>query len=238
MALTKVRLPVADIAAISNGSSKVDMSTSGGDVVVTVGGTTIATFSSTGVNLGSLDVTTTGTINSQDVLLSQGAVAAKAEAATTQGVVGTTSAHPLSLIANAIEGLSIATDGQVTLGVEGTATDHLVTKSYVDGLTGLGASDFSATTATTGSLTIPNSTGNDLIINWGQTGSITNTQVTATFDTAFPNAYLVGFVSSQKSTGMQHNRSPYIGGTPGTTSMVVAQPEAVSKQVNWLAIGY
>jgi hypothetical protein len=202
MALTKVRLPVADIQNISNGNSKVEIATASGDAVVTVAGTTVGTFSSSGLDLGGLTVVA-DTLEGEIVSLSQGAVASKIEAAVSQGIVGTTSAHPFSLIANAIEGLSIATDGKVSLGVEGTANGHLVTKEYVDNAAG--ASGNTATLASEGHVSIATTSG-DLIINWGTVSGDNSSLIPVTFNQAFPTAAFVAVaVRVSTSTSSRQN---------------------------------
>lgn len=237
MALTKVRLPVADIEQISNGNSNVDIASSGGDINAVVAGVTVGTFNATGLDLGALTLAAR-IISARDVNLLNGTVATQLHSDATEGVLGTTSAHPLSIIANNVEAFLVETDGQVQLGVEGTATNHLVTKSYVDANAGVAASGFVANTSVNGSLTIPNSTGNDLIINWGITNSINEASgaVAVVFDKAFPNSFLHAQVSRNIASNGAEEGVNVAGGS--TTGMNIYPSYGISSPVYWLAIGY
>jgi hypothetical protein len=232
MALTKVRLPVADIESISNGTSNINIATEDGNAVVTVGGTTIGTFSSTGLNLGGLTLIV-DTLQGEIVSLSQGAVASKIEAAVSQGVAGTTSAHPFSLIANAIEGLSIGTDGRVSLGVQGNANGHLVTKQYVDNAAG--ATSTTATMASEGHVSIPTTSGN-LIINWGTVNGNNNNLIPVTFNQTFPTAAFVA-MAVRVSTSTSLDRTVNVANL-STTGMNIRNNTNTSTPVYWMAIGY
>jgi len=190
MALTKVRVPVASISKIDSGTSNVNIASAGADITNTVAGTLISTTSPTGVVYPATMRVTTPLITSEDVTLATTAGAtARVKTTATKLQVGTTSAHVTELLANAIVALTLETGGKVQLPVEGTAANHLVTKAYVDAAAA-SASAITATLATTGTISIPNSTGTNFIIKWGVTnGSGVLTQVT--FAAAFPNAIFV-----------------------------------------------
>jgi hypothetical protein len=235
--LTKVRFPVSAISQIANGTSKVDIASSGADVITTVSGNTIATAQTTGLLINAVKVLTAKQITSEVISLSTAAGASATVGTTgTKGQVAVTSAHPLDLIANAISGLLIGTDGKVTLGVQGTSAAHLVNKSYVDAA----ASSASATTATVasnGTISIPNSSGTNLVVKWGtQAGSGVLTQVT--FGVAFPNAIYVALaIPTHNSTA---NSDGWFGVyNKQLTGFQINQANRASSTYswNWIAIG-
>jgi len=241
MALTKVRVPVADIEAIQNGTSNVTISTAADDIVVTRGGTTIATFDATGMTFGATLTVVVDNITSEQIdLATTAGAAATIQTNATDLSIETTSAHPVVLGANSTDALTIATDGKVALSVDGTAADHLIDKGYVDTQVALAASlaDIVATNTSTGSLSIPNSSGNDIIINWGITASITRGAgaTAVTFDTAFPNAFLQGYVSRNIASSGAEAGVNWANGS--TTGMDVYQSGSASSPVSWFAIGY
>ena len=237
MALTKVRLPVADISAISDNDSNVTVDDAGGTIDVVVNGATIASFDATGVDLGVL-AASLQTLAAQDVDVVNGTVVGQVHADAAEVLIGTTSAHPTTIMANSIDGLEVGTDGKVTLGVEGTGVGHLVTKAYVDAAVALGLTltSVDSTVASSGHITIPNSSGNDLIINWGVTASISNTQAAVTFDEAFPNACFVAMATRQNGTASLESAAHV--NTITTTGMNVVNSGGTSSPVGWIAIGY
>jgi len=239
MALTKVRLPVADIAAISNGTSDVTIGSSGGDAVVTIGGTVVTTISATGATYGTGLTVVVDNITSEQIDLATTAGAA----GTLQTTLGqmeleTTSAHPLVLGANSIDGLTIETDGQVTLGVVGDATGQLIDKNYVDTAVALlpALTDIVGVIGTTGSLTIPNSSGNDLIIKWGKTASIGATTQAVSFASAFPTAIFTVYLSLNNTSSSGDNNTAY--GAETTAGFNIYKGNSGSHPVSWFAIGY
>ena len=239
MALTKVKEIVADIASISNGTSDVSIASAGGDIVATRGGTVIVTHGATGSTYGAGLTVVVDNINSEVIQLGT-ASGAELTFQTTlaQGELETTNAFPLVLGANNIEALEIATDGKVTLNVEGTGVGHLVTKAYVDAAATTASvqlADMVFNAASPGSLVIPNDTGNDFIINWGITASLSEASEAVVFDTAFPNAALGAMATRIAS----HNRSDAAHcNSVTTTGMNVSQSGGNSTQVYWLAYGY
>ena len=237
MALTKVRLPVADISAISDNDSNVTVDDAGGTIDVVVNGATIASFDATGVDLGVL-AASLQTLAAQDVDVVNGTVVGQVHADAAEVLIGTTSAHPTTIMANSIDGLEVGTDGKVTLGVEGTSVGHLVTKAYVDAAVALGLTltSVDSTVASSGHITIPNSSGNDLIINWGVTAPISNTQAAVTFDEAFPNACFVAMATRQNGTASLESAAHV--NTITTTGMNVVNSGGTSSPVGWIAIGY
>jgi len=239
MALTKVRLPVADIAAIANGTSDVTIGSAGGDIVVSRGGTVITTIGATGYTFGAGLNVTVDVINSESIDLSTTAGAAGTLQTTLgQMELGTTSAHPLVLGANNIDGLTVETDGQVTLGVVGDTASQLIDKNYVDTALALvpALSDITAVIGTEGSLTIPNSTGNDLILKWGKTAAIGATSQAVTFATPFPTAIFTAYVSLNNTSSSGDNNTAY--GNESTTGFTIYKGNGASHPVSWFAIGY
>jgi hypothetical protein len=234
MALTKVRPPVSDISSISWGSTDASIPVASGDLVITVAGAEIATFSATGVDLGALAVGALE-VDAQDVNVVNGTVIGQVHADATEVVVGTTSAHPLSLIANSVEGLLIGTDGKVTLGVEGTAVGHLVTKAYVDSVVNL-ASSIDGNAASSGHISIPNSSGDDIIINWGSDSGSKSALIPIVFDEPFPNAALCA-VATRNNSSSSIDRTVNVANVT-TTGMDVRNNSNGSTDFYWLAIGY
>lgn len=240
MALTKVRLPVSDIAAISNGTSNVDIASAGSNVIVTAAGVVAATFGSA-ANTLSLPTTVVNLdgVENIDMTVSAGA-SGTMEAIASAIRLWSTSAHSLILGANNLAGLTVGTDGKVTLGVEGTGATHLVTKGYVDTNSGVGTADIVATLANTGHVSIPNSTGNNLIINWGVTAAINNSAATpVTFSQAFPNAAFVAFATRNRAHTGSSNAGEAVDVSSLTTSGMNINPWfGTSSPVYWMAIGY
>lgn len=239
MALTKVRLPVADIAAISNGTSDVTIGSAGGDIVETRAGVIINTIGAAGYTFGAGLTLDVDNISSEDISLSTaGGAAGTLQTTLGQMELETTSAHPLVLGANSIDGLTIETDGQVTLGVVGDEPTHVMDKNYIDTALALKAtlSDIVATIGTEGSITIPNSTGNDLIIKWGKTAAIGATSQAVTFATAFPTAIFTAYLSLNNTSSSGDNNTAY--GNESTTGFTIYKGNSASHPVSWLAIGY
>lgn len=239
MALTKVRSPVADIDTISNGTTNIDIASSGADAIVTVAGTTVATFAATGLTFEAGLTLTVDNIVGEEIDLSTTAGATASITTTAaQLEIETTSAHPVVLGANSIDALTIETDGQVTLGVVGDASGQLVDKNYVDTL--IATVPLLADTVTSltdpGSLVIPNSTGTDFVINWGVTASISNTQTAVTFDTAFPNACFLG-IACRQNAGASLESAAHVKDIT-TSGMNVVNSGGTSSPVGWIAIGY
>ena len=238
--LTKVRVPVSDIAKLSSGTTMIDITSSGGPIDIDVAGLEIVDILNTGVTVDAAKILTAKQITGETVLLSTtaGASASVATGAT-KLQVKTTSAHVLELLANSVLGLTVGTDGKLTLGVQGTSGTHLVNKTYVD-TAAASASATVATIADPGTISIPNSTGNNLVIKWGVTNGSAGIQLTqVTFATAFPNAIFVALVVPQhnvlassdgwwgvynKTTaGFQINQANHLAGT---------------LPYNWVCIGY
>ena len=96
-------------------------------------------------------------------------------------------------------------------------------------------SDIVVNTASNGSLQIPNSTGNDLIVNWGVTASISNTALTVNYDTNFPNAAFVGFAI--RNTGAGNESAAHVQNL-GLTSVDVVNSGGTSSVMYWITIGY
>lgn len=239
MALTKARSPVTDIDQMGFGTTTVVITSSGGPIDVDVAGVNILDLTSTTAIFNPVIPVTADDFNSEVVTLTtSGGAGAVLETQATLASLRTTTAHPLEIGANSITGLTVATDGKVELDVVGTATNHLVDKNYVDTLIALqtALADTTATAATNGSISIPNSTGTEIIFNWGVTASISNTQAAVTFDTAFPNAAFIGLATRQNGTASLES-SAHIN-TLTTTGMNVVNSGGTSSPVGWIAIGY
>lgn len=238
MALTKVRPPVTDISIIDNGTTEVNIPTAGADIDINVAGANVMDISSTTVLIDPLVTLDADNIAGEQVLLATTSGAALTFE--TQALLArllTTSAHPLELGANNITALTVDTAGKVELDVEGTAVNHLVTKSYIDGLAGgaISTTDVVATLTSDGSVTLPTDSG-DLIINWGTNGVVGDgAVVTKTFDTPFTTAFFVGFASP--STSANHDGTLAIIST-GLTSMDVQSSLDKASGFYYLAIGY
>lgn len=235
MALTKVRLPVADIAAISFGTTEVTIASAGGDIDVNVAGVDVIDATSTTVTVGVTLVA--DDLEGEAIELSTASGATLSVQTTlADAEIQTTSAHPLVIGANSTDALTVETDGQVTLGVVGDTGDQLIDKDYVDTAIAAVLGDIVATTAVTGSVTIPNDTGNDLIINWGTSSSLGNdNSEVQTFDTAFPNAFLVGYTTPNRGLG---GNGTFNVNNGGLTSMTVYNTTNSTCACFWLAIGY
>jgi len=241
MALTKVKLPVAAISAIVNGTSDITIGTASGNLVVTRGGTVVGTWSTAGLTLATAGTLDADIISGEAInLATTSGAAATIETTLTQLEIGTSSAHPLELSANDTTALTIATDGKVALAVDGTAANHLVDKGYVDTAVAAAASiaDIAAVTGTTGSISIPNSTGNNLIINWGTTASINSGSgaVAVTFNREFPNAFLQAVVSRVIASNGAEEGVNYASGS--TTGMNIYATYSASSPCSYVAIGY
>jgi len=121
--------------------------------------------------------------------------------------------------------------------VQGTSGGHLVNKTYVDSVASSAASTV-ATIAGTGQISIPNSTGNNLIIKWGQTnGSGALTQVT--FASAFPNAIFIALDAPVMNTAASSDGQFGVYDLQLTGFKInQANKSAATNPWCWLAIGY
>lgn len=239
MALTKARPPVTDISQMANGTTVVDIPTAAADIDIDVAGLDVIDLGSTTITIDDLVTLVANTITGESVSLStSGGAAGSAITDATDLTIGTTSAHPLLLMANSITGLTMGTDGKVALGVDGTGATHLVDKGYVDTQVALAATltDIDATMAVTGHITIPNSTGNDLIINWGAMGSASNNaDTTVTFDQAFANAFFGGVATSTETGGTDGALTIHNG---GLTTMDIHNDTDKTSNGFYIALGY
>ncbi len=237
MALTKVRSPITDISEMGFGTTTVVIASAGGPIDIDVTGLDVVDMTSTTIDVDDLVTVTANLFDTEVITLAtSGGAEGIVETQATLMSVQTTTAHPLELGANSITGLTIAIDGKVELDVVGTATDHLVDKNYVDVADALSSqlSDTTGNMVTNGSIVIPNSTGSDLIINWGQTASIVGT-LNVTFDTAFTSAGFMGLATRQ---GDSSQEATALVGAVSTTSMNVHNSGSGSTPVNWIALGF
>lgn len=223
-----------------NGTTIVDIPTSGGDIDIDVSGSDVIDLAQTSITVDDLVTLVARNMTAETInhITAAGATL-RSRSTATQGEAITQSAHPLVLGANLLNNLTLETTGRTTLGAVGTLASELVDKNYVD--TAIGnvpdiTTDILATLGDPGSFRIPTSAGNDLIINWGSNaGGGDGFQITVTFDTAYPNAFLVGFATP--TTIANHDGT--LVATSGTlTDMVVQSSLDKASGFNYLSIGY
>jgi hypothetical protein len=103
--------------------------------------------------------------------------------------------------------------------------------------TAVSASDVDATLATTGHITIPTNAG-DLIINWGQTGSVTkaSSPVAVVFDEPFPNSFLAAVVARNIASNGGEAGANFAGASG--TGMNIYPTFSGASVVHYIAIGY
>lgn len=239
MALTKVRPPVTAISKLENTTTVVNIPTAAADIDIDVAGLDVLDIGQTEITVDDLV-----TLISKNILTELMAIktAAGAEGVVntnaTEMKVGTTTLDPLEILTNNIPRMTVAATGAVTLDIVGANGDELVDKDYVDTsspASSVALANLIAANTTTGSVQIPNSTGNDLIINWGQTASIASTSEVVTFDTPFPNAIFVGFATRNIVT--QGDNATHAGNY-SLTQMTVSNTGSAASTVAWLAIGF
>lgn len=234
MPLTTVRSPVTDIDQMSFGTTSVIIPSSGGPINVVVTGLSVLDFtSSTAIDVDDLVTLTANVFDTEVITLAtSGGAEGDVHTEATLMSVGTTTGHPLELIANAITGLTIATDGKVELDIDGTAANHLIDKGYVDNLI---TTQASATQSSTGHITIPVSSGNDIIVNWGTEGALVDGgNVVVTFEEAFPNAIYVAFVTPTTSAHFDGTMDITL---KGLTTMNLHSSLDKTTTLDWCAIG-
>jgi hypothetical protein len=235
MALTKVRAIVADISLLSNGTTQIDIPSAGGDVDIDIGGAAAVDISATEFTIDDALTLIANLMTGENITLATGAGATVVLKTTgTEASLITSSAHALDLGANSVTGLTVETDGKVTLPVAGTASDQVMDKAYIDA-GDVAAGQATVTATADGSATIPGDT--DLIIKWGTaTGTGDRTE---TFGVAFPNAIFT-VVATPQSTG-----SATSDGWNGVESIATtgfnwntANRGSYTGAVGWIAIGY
>ncbi len=238
MPLTKVRLPVADIAAISNGTSTMTVLSAGGDMDLNISGANVIDFAETAITIDDLVTLVANTITGESFLpQTTSGAQGKVETGATEFTVGTTSAHTVDLIANNIPTLTLETDQKVTLATVGTAGTHLIDKDYVDTATGTQGGQETATT--TGQIIIPGTT-NDIIFKWGVKSGTGDRTITFADDTAaFPNAIFTA-VATPTSTGSANSDGWNGVENLSTTGFDwnTANRGSYSGSINWMAIGF
>lgn len=240
MALTKVRLPVADIGAISSGTTDVTILSVGGDIDINVAGVDALDITSTTATVGSALTLVSSNITTEDISLSTaGGASGELLTSLSSMTLQTTTAHPTIIGANSTTGLTVETDGKVTLGVVGTLAAQLVDKNYIDTqlATKIASADTTATLATTGEIVLPNSTGNDLIVKWGQSAGTGDRSIT--FGSAFPNAVFTAF-AAPTNTGSPNSDGWWSIDSLSTTGFTfnVANKGSYAGVVYWMVIGY
>ena len=220
------------------GSTVIDIPNTGGPIDVDVAAQNVVDLTaSTAIFDDAITVTANNFAGESIALSTSGGAVGDVFTDATSMEVGTTSVHPLELIANSISGLIVGTDGRVSLNTTGNSSAHLVDKDYVDTeITGV-SSSFIATIAADGALSIPVSTGDDLLMKWGlDTGSGNRT---ITFASAFPNA--IFFVTGTPTAVGSANSDGWYGvDTVGVSSFIwnAANRGSYSGDLYWFAIGY
>ncbi len=241
MPLTKARPPVTAISQLINGTTDINIATAGGNIDVNVNGLDVVDLASTTITIDDLVTLVANTITGETLTQStSGGATMRARTTASQGELETTSNHPVVLGANSTDALTLRTDGEVTLANVGTLAASLVDKNYVDTQVGnqVAASDITANQTATGSLSIPTSTGNDMILNWGITASLSKgSGATAqTFDTAYPNA-VFSIVTARINSSVGAEASANVNNVSLTGFDFIPTYTAAS-QAYWLAIGY
>lgn len=238
MALTKARPPLTAISQMLFGATVIDIPNTGGPIDIDVAAQDVVDLTTTTAIFDDAITVTANNLEGEEYALStSGGAAGDVKTTATSMEVGTTSIHPLQLIANSISGLIVGTDGRVTLDTTGNSTGHLVDKDYVDTqITGV-ANSFTATVAAEGALAIPVSTGDDLLFKWGlDTGSGDRT---ISFAGAFPNA--IFFVTGTPTNTGAANSDGWYGVDSVTTSGFTwnaANRGSYSGDVYWFALGF
>lgn len=236
MALTKVKVIVAEIAAITNGTSTIDIPSAGGDIDVNISGADVIDIAETSITIDDLVALVVQNISSEIITLSTTAGSdGVVQTTATEMQVGTTDTTDLDLMVNSVPVMSLDSTGKVTLNTTGTLGDQLIDKDYVDAATPGAAT---TTSATSGQLLIPTS-GDDIIIKWGvKSGTGTRIVTFADETAAFPSA-LYTVVATPQNTGAANS-----DGWWGVESLSVtgftwnsANRGGYSGNVNWLAIG-
>jgi hypothetical protein len=240
MALTKARLPVIEVSQMDFGTTTVAITSTSGPIDIDIAGLDHVDMTTTTCIFDPLVKVTAVQLDGEVFTMATGAGAsATLQTTATEAQLGTTTAHPLQFLADSTLGLTVLTTGQVALGTEGSGVDRLVTKAYVDAATSSGSvalADLVSNNVINGSVQIPNDTGNDLIVNWGVTGSISNTQAAVTFDTAFPNTFFMGSATRQNATASEDSAAHI--NTPTLSGMNVVNAGGTASTVGWIAIGF
>ena len=239
MALTKVRPPVTAISKLDNTTTQIDIPTPAGDIDINVAGLDVLTIGQTAITLDDLvTLTAKNVLTELMAIKTSGGAEGIVQTDASKMQVGPTNLNPLEIITNNIPRLTVAAAGKIALGVQGTDGNQLIDKAYVDASAPALAvllANMVGVTSTTGSLKIPNSTGNDIIINWGQTASISSTSEVVTFNQAYANAVFIGLATRNLVT--QGDNAAHAGNYTLTT-MEVSQTGSAASTVAWLAIGY
>lgn len=238
MALTKARPPLTAISQMLFGTTVIDIPNTGGPIDTDVAGQDVLDLTTTTAIFDDAITVTANSLEGEEIALStSGGASADVKTTATSMEVGTSTVHPLELIANSISGLIVGTDGRVTLATTGNGVSHLVDKDYVDTAVADVADDFTATVAAEGALSIPVSTGDNLLFKWGLNSGTGDR--TITFADAFPNA--IFFVTGTPlNTGAANSDGWYGVESVGTASFVwnSANRGGYSGGVYWFAIGF
>jgi hypothetical protein len=237
MALTKVSALVSEISKLLFGTTKVEIASSGGPIDIDVAGINVVDITTTEVTLDALVTLITDKIISETILIGTpaGADARLATSATETKMGGTTS-FPVEILQNNIPRLTIGTDGKITLDIQGTATNQLIDKAYVDAAA---PDPNTVTVATNGQIIFPNPGGDDIIVKWGvKTGSGSRTITFADDTAAFPNA-ISTVLATPQNTGSANSDGWWGVESLATTGFVFnsANRGSYGGSVNWIAIG-
>ncbi len=237
MALTTARTPVTAIDQMANGTTVLDMPSAAGPLDLDIAGADCILFEAAAITVDDVVTMDVNNLTGETFTMdTSGGATAVLNTAASLAKLETTTAHPLELGANSITGLTIATDAKVELDVEGTATNHLVTKAYVDAAASTASAalaDMVVNEAINGSFQIPTSTGNDLIVNWGVTASSTGSTAVV-FDVANTTATYMALACREITGGAEATANV---NTITLTGMNVVNTGSASSPVHWIAIG-
>jgi hypothetical protein len=229
-------LPVAEIAAISDGTTDVTIAGPGGDIDINVSGANVIDIAETIITIDDLVSLVAKAIISESIILST-AAGADGRVATNATVmhVGTTDTSDLELRVNSIPVLTAESTGKVALATVGTLGNQLIDKDYADNLS---SGDPSTTSATSGQLLIPTS-GDDIIIKWGVKSGTGSRAILFSDDTAaFPTA-IYTVIATPQNTGSANSDGWWGVESLATTGFTwnSANRGSYAGNVNWLAIG-
>lgn len=236
MALTKVKVIVAEIAAITNGTTDIDIPSAGGDIDVNVSGADVIDIAETSITIDDLVTLVVQNISSEILTLAtQSGAEGLVQTTATDMEVGTTNTNSLALMVNSVPGLTLDSTGKATLATVGTLGAQLIDKDYVDAATPGAAT---ATSAVSGELTIPTA-GDDLIIKWGVKSGTGSRTITFSDDTSsFPTAIYTVVVTPQ-NTGSANSDGWWGVQDLDQDGFLFnsANRGSYAGNVNWLAIG-
>lgn len=239
MPLTKVAPPVTNISQMAFGTTVINIPSAGADIDIDVAGTDVADISDTGLVVDdAIEVTARDILGELITLATSGGAGALLRTTASLMEFITTTAHPAVFGANNNQNLIAEIDGTVTLDTSGSAVDSLIDKAYADAIAAAAPTlnDMDATAADPGHITFPNSTGNDLIFNWGTNPSVlNNSQTVVTFEQAYSSAFLIGLVTPTTSDNHDGTMEVFAN---SLTTMTIHSSLDHSSAFAWFSIGF